>query len=262
MFSSMLMLVLLRAQTLQPRRFWDFLNNWLIFLLRFLVNTLILFSSDVTNPASMSSTSWLWEARILLTPTVHSHSTSTVMTLILTILQRCLLRLLDRVRSDSTPISIRAEKYVWVFWELGEGLLLKIGILKCQLYFSCLSLLKESQWVMMFTSTSQDLKANKARMKENVKMKPILISLGLEMFAMQWMVRSKIHQKVLKTSLSVISTSSVKKFWKNVKNGLNTLKKEKLPTMVWWMIITVLGAQSLSNQKQNTNNCSLKKLMN
>ena len=95
----------------------------------------------------------------------------TLMTLIQTILQKLTSLPPEMVKSDLIQIFTVAEKFVSVFWELGEEVQWKIGILKFPLSYKFLSQFSPLSCQNKFTSMSLDLNMNKELLKEKRKIK-------------------------------------------------------------------------------------------
>lgn len=90
-------------------------------------------------------------------------------------LQKLIWPQLDMEKSDSIQISMPAEKFVLVYWELGEALHLKTGIQRSQLFFKYSFQFKPLLWVKKFISMSLALKTSKELKKERKRTKPIQI---------------------------------------------------------------------------------------
>lgn len=86
---------------------------------------------------------------------------------------------------DSILIYMRAEKYVWVYWEHGEEVHPRTGIQKYQHYYKYSFQFKQSLWVKKFTSMNLALNMNKVQRKDKRKMRHIQILLGMLILNLQ-----------------------------------------------------------------------------
>ncbi len=176
----------------------------------------------------------------------------TVMIRIQIIRLRWLLRLQGRERSGSTPTCTRVVRCVCRFWVRGEAVQAKTGILNFLPCSNSSSPPKVSPWVTTSTSMNLDLTDSRAPKKAKRKTKPTATLSDWAISSTQWSSRSGTHQKVLRTSFSVISTSRRKKFSKSATSGCNGHKSDKPRTLDWFQTTTARGALSWKSQRPST----------
>jgi hypothetical protein len=82
---------------------------------------------------------------------------------------------LETGKSDLILTCTHAGKSVWVCWELGEEMQLRIGMQKCQLYYKYLFRFNLSLWVKIFISMNLDFNINRVLLKEKKRTRPMLI---------------------------------------------------------------------------------------
>lgn len=204
---------------------------------------------------SISCKPWSWVQMEHHMGMVLICSIFTSMTLIQTIHQKLTSLPPEMVKSDLIPIFTVVEKYVSVFWVLGEEAQWKIGIQKFPLFCKFLSQFSPLSCLNKFTSMSPDSNMNKELLKEKRRIKLMLTSSDMVTLNLQWFKTLKIHQKDSNILLRDISTLKKMKFLKKLRNGSNMLKKERLHTTDSSATTIITGVIPLKNQKLSTKLC-------
>lgn len=151
--------------------------------------------SDVTKIELTLCKHSLWDPMARPMATEHSYSIFTSTITILMALRKLTWLLPATERSDLILIFTRVVRFVWVYLELGEDQFLRIGILKCLLYYKFYYQFKLSLWAKKYILMNLALKINRELRKVKRRTKPTRILLGTETSNLLCLRISRVHQR-------------------------------------------------------------------